>query len=366
MVLDFISQISDFFSDISSLPVMSYTFLNNTIFNYIIALIVFFISLTVLRTVKYVLIRYLKKLCRKTKNDIDDMILKAIENVFRSPLYAFLSIYIAVSVLMIPEAVHTYLYYILVVVGTYYGVKFVATFIDYGTRKFIESNEKEKVDDSTIKLLNNLAKAFLWLIAALLILSNLGYNITTLVAGLGVGGIAIAFALQNILADIFASFSIHFDKPFKTGDFIIIGDDMGTVKKIGIKSTRITTLEGDELVVSNRDLTETRVHNYKRMRKRRVQFNINVDPSTPVKKLKKIPKIIEGIISKEKLVNFDRAHFKEFGDFSIIFQVVYYLGSSDYNKYMDVQQDINLKIKKAFDKERIKIAYPMQKLLLKK
>jgi small-conductance mechanosensitive channel len=168
------------------------------------------------------------------------------------------------------------------------------------------------------------------------------------------------------LADIFASFSIHFDKPFKVGDFIIIGNDMGTVKKIGIKSTRITTLEGDELVVSNRDLTETRVHNYKRMRKRRVSFELGVEYSTPVKKLKKIPKIVEGIIKGIDLLEFDRAHFKNFGDFSLNFEVVYYLKSKDYNVYMDKQQEINLKIKEKFDKERIKIAFPTQQIFLKR
>lgn len=366
MVLEIMSQISKFFTDISNLPIMSYTFLNNTVFSYLIAVIVFFISLTVLRTIKYVIIRYLKMLCKKTKNDIDDMLMEAVGKVFRPPFYAFLSFYIAVITLTIPEVVHTYLYYFLMIIGTYYGIKFVATFIDYGTRKYMEKSEEGKVDGSTIKLLNNLVKAFLWLIATLLILSNLGYNITTLIAGLGVGGIAIAFALQNILADVFASFSIHFDKPFKTGDFIVTGNDMGTVKKIGIKSTRLTTLEGDELVVSNRELTEARVHNYKRMKKRRVQFNFDVDSSTSVKKLKKIPKMIEKIISDIDLLEFDRAHFKKFGDFSLIFEVVYYLNSKDYNVYMDKQQEINLKIKERFDKERIKMAFPTQQILLKR
>ena len=366
MVLEIISQISQFFSNVSSMPVMSYTIFSNTIFSYIIALIIFFITLTILRTVKYIIARYLKRLSKKTKSDIDDMLLRAVENVFRPLLYAFLSFYVAVRTLMIPEIVHTYLYYLLVVIGTFYGIRFVATFIDYGTKKYIENNEKEKADESTIKLLNNLAKAFLWLVAALLILSNLGYNITTLVAGLGVGGIAVAFALQNILADIFASFSIHFDKPFKTGDFIVIGNDMGTVKKIGIKSTRLTALGGEELVVSNRDLTEARVHNYKRMNKRRIQFEIGVDPSTPNKKLKKIPKMIEQIINSIDLLEFDRAHFKKFGDFTLIFEIVYHIKSKDYNVFMDKQQEINLKINEKFGKEKISMPFPSQRIFLKR
>ncbi len=365
MALDF----SQTFAQVSGLPIMKYTFWNNTAFDYLIALVIFLVALAILRIFKYVIIKKLKKLAKKTKNDLDDMVMEAIEKVFVPPFYAFVSFYVAIQFLVLTEAVQLYLYYFLVFIGTFYGIKFLATFIDYFTRKTIEKQEKEekkKIDTSAIKLLSSFAKAFLWIIAALLILSNLGYNINTLIAGLGIGGLAIAFALQNVLSDIFASFSIYFDKPFETGDFIIIGDDAGTVKKIGIKSTRITTLKGDELVVSNRELTETRVHNYKKMKKRRISFEIGVEYATPVKKLKKIPKIIVDIINGIELLELDRVHFKEFGDFALKFEVVYYINSKDYAKYMDKQQEINLKIKEAFEKEKIGIAFPTQTVFLKK
>lgn len=364
MVLDFVSETIGFFAEISNLPLMGYTFLNNTLFSYIVALMIFLVSLAVLRFFKHVIIRYLKTLCGKTKSDIDDMFIEATQKVFRPLFYITVSLYIALGSLFIPQNFQTYLYYFLMIVGTFYGIKFVSTLVDYGTRKYLEGTKSER-DENKMNLMSNLAKAFLWLVAVLLILSNLGYDITTLVAGLGVGGIAIAFALQNILSDVFASFSIYFDKPFKVGDFIIIGDDLGVVKKIGIQSTRLTTLEGDELVLSNKQMIETRVHNYKKMRKRRVAFEVKVDPKTSVKKLKKIPKIMERIISKLGKVKFDRSHFKKFGDFGIVFETVYYIDSSDYNVYMDIQQDINLKTKQTFEKEGIKIAYPMQKLFLK-
>jgi len=197
-------------------------------------------------------------------------------------------------------------------------------------------------------------------------LSNFGYNISTLIAGLGIGGVAIALALQNILTDIFASFSIYFDKPFQTGDFIIVGNDLGVVKKIGIKTTRLQTLQGEELVISNKELTETRIHNYKKMQKRRIVFNFGLTYDTSSAKLKKVLQILKGIIDKIEIAELDRVHFNKFGDFSLNFEVVYYLASSDYNEYMDTQQAINLAIKEKFEKDGIKFAYPTQTVFVNK
>ncbi len=357
------------FSEIASIPALKYTIFNNTVLNYITAFVVFLIVLAVLRVFKHKIFKRLKKAAKKTKNEIDDLLMEAVEKVFKPPFYAIVSFLIAIKLLNIPDYVHTYIYCATILVGTYYGIKFIATFIDYGTRKFIEKQEKEgkrKIDTSAINLLNRFAKAVLWIIAVILVLSNLGYDVTTLIAGLGIGGIAVAFALQNILGDIFASFSIYFDKPFETGDFIIVGNDMGTVEKIGIKSTRIRTLQGEELVISNKELTESRIHNFKKMKKRRVVFTFGVEYSTPTKKLKKIPKIIEDIIGKIDAAELDRVHFKEFGDFSLNFEVVYYVNTSDYKTYMDIQQEINLKIKEKFEKEGIEMAFPTQTIFLKK
>jgi hypothetical protein len=175
-----------------------------------------------------------------------------------------------------------------------------------------------------------------------------------------------AFALQNILSDLFSSFSIYFDKPFVEGDFIIIGNDMGIVKKIGIKSTRIQTLQGQELVVSNKELTSTRINNYKKMSKRRAIFNFGVEYSTSKKKLEKIPTIVKKIINNIELASLDRAHFKSFGDSSLDFEVVYYVDSSDYAKYMDIQQEINLALVLAFEKEKINFAFPSRTIYMAK
>jgi small-conductance mechanosensitive channel len=241
--------------------------------------------------------------------------------------------------------------------------------IDYGFKKLMKKKEKEddgRFNPNIIIIFRKISKIALWAVAFLVLLQNLGYDITALIAGLGIGGIAIAFALQNILSDIFSSFTIYFDKPFEVGDFIIIGKDMGTVKTIGIKSTRIQTLQGQELIVSNRELTGTRINNYKKMEKRRVVFSFGVVYGTSTEKLKKMPETIKNIIDNTELAELDRVHFIEFGEFSLKFEVVYFLSSSDYNKYMDTQQNINLKIKEQFEKEGIEFAFPTQTVFLNK
>ena len=342
---------------------------NNTWQVVLTAVIAFFISFFVLKLFKFYVIKKLEKLSKKTRTDLDDLIVSLLDKVGWS-FYVIVSLYIALNFLTLPVIVVKIVYYLLLVVLVYYAIKILQGFIDYFTHQIIikrQVEEKKKnIDTSLIDLLNKAAKATLWVVAILLTLHNFGYNISALIAGLGIGGIAIAFALQNVLSDIFASFSIYFDKPFQTGDFIVVGDDMGVVERIGIKSTRLRTLQGEELVISNKELTESRVHNYKKMRKRRVVFKFGVTYETPLAKLKKIPGIVKDIINKIPLAEVDRVHFHEFGDFSLVFEVVYYIKSSDYNTYMDIQQDINLKIMERFKKLGIEMAYPTQTIYLHK
>jgi small-conductance mechanosensitive channel len=193
-----------------------------------------------------------------------------------------------------------------------------------------------------------------------------GQDVTSIVASFGVIGIVLAFGLQHILSDVFASFSIFFDKPFHVGDFIIVGDNLGVVKKVGIQSTRIQSLWGQEVVIPNQELTSTQINNYKKMEQRRVQFDFGIVYDTSSEKIEKVLDITKEIISNIEIVKLDRVHFKEYGDFSLNFEVVYYIDSPDYNKYMDIQQEINIKLKKRFEKEKIQFAYPTQTIMLSK
>lgn len=219
------------------------------------------------------------------------------------------------------------------------------------------SNTRNETAIFGIKLI---AKILLWAIAILMVLSNWGVNISALAASMGIGGIAIALAAQNILSDLFSSFSIYLDKPFEIGDYIVIGADRGTVQKIGLKTTRIQTLQGEELVVSNQELTTTRVQNFKKMTERRINFSVGVTYDTPTEKLKKIPEILEKIISSESKARFDRVHFASFDDWALRFDAVYYVLSQDYAEYMDMQQVMNFSIKEAFESESIEMAFPTQ------
>ncbi len=210
-----------------------------------------------------------------------------------------------------------------------------------------------------------IGRILLWGFVLLVALANLGVDVTALVAGLGVGGIAVALAVQNVLGDLFASFSIVLDKPFVIGDFIIVGDLMGTVEHVGLKTTRIRSLSGEQLVFSNTDLLKSRIRNYKRMYERRVVFSLGVVYQTPYDHLEKIPQMIRQIIEGREMVRFDRAHFRDYGAHSLNFEIVYWILSPDYNIYMDIQQAVNLQIYQRFEEEGIEFAYPTQTLYLR-
>lgn len=211
-------------------------------------------------------------------------------------------------------------------------------------------------------ILSFVAELILWIILALMMLDNLGFNITTLVASLGIGGIAVALAVQNILGDLFASLSIALDKPFVAGDFIVIDNMMGTVKHVGLKTTRIQSLSGEELVFSNADLLKSRIRNYKRMAERRIVFQIGVVFDTSPEKLRKTSEILREVVQSQPNVRFDRAHFKSIGASSLDFEVVYYVLDPDYTHYMDTQQTINLTLMERFADAHIEFAFPTQTL----
>ena len=248
-----------------------------------------------------------------------------------------------------------------------YIIDGVATYLITNSNKF-ETNKKKSQVKNAVSLIKFIARSIIWSIALLLCVENIGIDITALVAGLGIGGIAIALAAQNILSDLFASLAIVLDKPFEIDDYIVVGDISGTVEQIGIKTTRIRALSGEELVCSNADLLGSRVRNYKRMKERRAIFELGVVYQTPHNLLTKIPEIIEKIIESAEFARFDRANFKSFGDSSLLFEIVFYVSApgNDYNEYMKVQQGINYEIFKKFEELKIDFAYPTQTLHISK
>lgn len=245
----------------------------------------------------------------------------------------------------------------------------IALWANYGIylwrNLYIEARrETDAASATTVGILGFILRLLLWTLIILLILDNLGINITTLVAGLGVGGVAVALALQNILGDIFASLSIALDKPFMIGDFLVIDEHVGTVEYIGLKTTRLRSLSGEQIIFANNDLLKSRIRNYKRMYERRVVFHFGVIYQTSADKLERIPGMIRSIIEAQQEVRFDRAHFQKYGDSSLDFEVVYYVKGPDYNLYMDIQQAINLAMFRQFTIEKIEFAYPTRTVFM--
>ncbi len=341
-----------------------YELWGNTLDEYLLTLAVFIGCVIIFKIFQSIIIHRLKKLVKKTKTDIDDTLLEIVQSL-RPKFYFLISFYIALNFLIVHHIIQKTIEVILIIWIIYQIIKAVQILIEFIAQKNTDE-ESEGETKAAINLISKLASIALWALGLLLVLSNLGVNITSLIAGLGIGGIAVALALQNILSDLFSSFAIYFDKPFTIGDFIIVGDKMGEVEKIGIKTTRIKSIQGEELIISNQELTSAQIQNFKKMEERRIVLSLSVLYETPGAKLEKIPNLIQETIQSVTKTRFDRAHFKSFGDSALIFEAVYYVESGEYLDYMDTNQEIHFKLKNALDKEKIEFAYPTQTLYLNK
>lgn len=341
---------------------LNITFLQNSVKDWLIALGVMVVAFLILGLLKRILTSRLSTLAGKTKTYLDDDLVEALRRT--KGLFLFIaSLYLGSRYIELPPRGDT-------IIGS---LMVIALFIQAGLWASVILNrnldryrnrlmDEDPASVTSIGAIGFIGKLILWSIVLLLALDNLGINITALIAGLGVGGIAVALAVQNILGDLFAALSIVLDKPFSVGDFLIIDDYLGSVEHVGLKTTRIRSLSGEQLVFSNSDLLRSRLRNYGRMFERRVVFPIAVTYQTPREKLKMIPTILREAVEAQDKVRFDRAHFKEYGNFSLNFETVYYVSGPDYTLYMDIQQAINLHIHERFEQEAIEFAYPTQTL----
>jgi len=345
--------------------ILQLTFFQNTVLDYLTAFSIFLAGIFIVRIFKGIILRRLKTWTAKTAVTIDDFLIHNLE-MGVVPILYYGAFYFGVRSLTLSASVIKAINVLGAVLLTFFGIRFLVAIIDYSLQEYLLKKEDGASDEPTLKALRPVIKVLIWGFGVIFLLDNLGFEISTVVAGLGIGGVAVALAAQAVLADTFSYFAIMFDRPFEIGDFIIVGDYMGTVEHVGIKTTRIRSLGGEQLVFSNTDLTNSRVRNYKRMEKRRVLFNIGVTYQTSHEKLKEIPTVIRDIIENISDTVFDRAHFSSYGDFSLVFEVAYYVASGDYKKYRDIQQEINLKIKEEFEKRGIEFAYPTQTVYLNK
>lgn len=359
-----LEKLTQFLNNFLPPKIFQIEFWSNTAQDYLAATLVLVAFLILFKIFQSIVLLKLKRLAKKTKTDIDDAFVEIIRSV-RPPFYFFLAFYLAIKLLTINTWGQKIISAVLVVWAVYLVINAIQILINYVAAKGL-SKDEDKESKAAIQAVSLLSKIVLWSLGLLLILSNLGIDITSLIAGLGIGGIAIALALQNILGDLFSSFAIYFDKPFVVGDFIMIGDKKGTVEKIGIKTTRIRSVTGEEVIISNKELTSAQIQNFRRMIERRITFTLGVIYGTDIKKLEEIPAMIKEIVGSVKNVRLDRVHFTRFEDSALVFDIVYYVNSREYQDYMDAQQDINLKIKETFDKAKIEFAYPTQTVYLER
>lgn len=338
----------------------------NTLQDWLIALCIFLAVLTTLKIVHRLAVSKLTKLARITDNKFDDLLVDVFKQT-KMLILVVASAYVASNWITLRPPIESFWQKVIILILILQGGLWISAGINFAIRHTIQKRTEEDASSTTtISLLGFVARFVLWVIILLLILDNLGVNITGLVAGLGIGGIAVALAVQNILGDLFASLSIVLDKPFVIGDFVVVDSLSGTIEHIGLKTTRVRSLGGEQLIFSNNDLLKSRVRNYKRMSERRIVFGFGVVYQTSLEQLQAIKEIVSDIIQKEEKARFDRVHFKEYGDFSLNFEVVYFVTDPDYNVYMDVQEKINLEIFRRLSEEGIEFAYPTQTLFVQK
>lgn len=344
-------------------PLLQTTVFQNTLGDYLQAFITFSGLVIALKAGKFFVLRYLGKLSARTSTDLDDFLVSLIAGV-GYPVFVTVALYIATLPLNMAQSVGLLIRGLMVTVVTIRVILLAQETVKYAIRKFYL--KRLQTDNPSAELIVSsimgIAKWVIWVLGIIFLLDNLGVNISTFVAGIGIGGVAVALASQTVLGDAFSAFSIFLDRPFEIGDFVIVDDLMGTVENIGIKTTRVRSLGGEQLIFSNSDLTKSRIKNYKRMQTRRIVFKFGVVYGLGVEQVKSIPVTVRKIFDNMKDVRLDRVHFQSFGDFALMFEVVYFVNSPDYNVYMDKQQEINWGLMESLKNDGIDFAYPTQTL----
>jgi small-conductance mechanosensitive channel len=344
-------------------PLFAYSFLNNPVSNWLLALGMYGVVLLALTLVKRVLFKRLVSWCKSQSGWIK--LLAGFVNGIKPWVFQSLALSIASLFLTMPAWLEKFIHALPVL-----AVLAQLAFWGRPLINFITHGYFSRVDDERMRLeaqtvfnpLKFVVLVLLWGVLGLIGLKTLGFDITALVAGLGIGGVAVALAVQNVLGDLFAALSIAIDKPFVIGDFVVVGEYKGTIENIGLKTTRIRSLGGEQIIVSNSDLLSSRIRNFKRLTERRVVFNFGVLYDTTPEQLKAIPAMVISAIDKAQsagaTTRFDRAHFYRFGESALEFEAVYFVCSTEYNVCMDVQQAVNLDLFNTFKQAGIGFAFP--------
>jgi small-conductance mechanosensitive channel len=338
---------------------MNFVVFNNTTAAWLTAVgIALGVTLALYLTKKLV-IHHLRRLAERTETKLDDIAVDALQATRLLPI-AVIGLFFGSKVLALPPAAQLFATRAAIVAGLIQAALWGNSALRAWLADYYQNRANDPGRATSAAAVGFIARMVLWVVILLMILDNLGVNITTLVASLGIGGIAVALAVQNILGDLFASLSIVLDKPFVLGDFIIVDKYLGSVEYVGLKTTRLRSLGGEQLVFSNADLLKSRLQNMTRMTRRRVVFSVAVTYDTPTTKLRAIPPMLTELVKSQDTVTFDRAHFSSVGPSSMNFEVVYWVESADYNKFMDIQQAIYLNMIDRLADLKVELAFPTQ------
>ena len=342
---------------------MDLVFLDNTVLTWLTAFGVALAVILSLYLVKKLVVHRLGILAARTDTKLDDIAVAALQAT-RSLVILVMGLYAGSTVLALPVSVDLFATRFAIVTGLLQAAIWGNTALRAWLSAYYGNTGTDPARATSAAAVGFIARMVLWIVILLMILDNLGVNITTLVASLGIGGIAVALAVQNILGDLFASLSIVLDKPFVIGDFVIVDKYLGTIEYVGLKTTRIRSLGGEQLVFSNADLLKSRLQNMTRMSRRRVVFGIGVTLDTPTAKLRAIPPMLTEVVKARDEVTFDRAHFSGIGPSAYNFEVVYWVESADYVRFMDIQQEVYLQLLDRLAEMDARIALPAQTLHL--
>lgn len=333
----------------------------NSILSYllfVLSLVIGYFALSFLRTIFQ---KYVKKITKNTnvKFRLLDLVAKRMV-----PILFCVIFYLSTRELVLAPELRDILDKAMLSFGVFLSAWLLSSGASMALGSLFEKHFHESKDASILNTLKVTVSVLIWILSLIVLFDNLGLNITSLVAGLGIGGVALAFAAQSILVDLFCWFTIVFDKPFVVGDYIIVGDKSGMVESIGVKTSRLRSLNGEQIILANSDLTKSRINNFKTLVERRVLFKLGVTYDTSSEDLKRIPELIKTLVEETEDTRFGRVHFVAYGAYSLDFEIVYFVLSSDYEVYLDRIQTVNLKIKSAFEAAHIDFAYPTQTLLV--
>lgn len=340
---------------------LQHVYLGNSVRSYLWALALFALLWAALKAFRAVVLLRLRRLAQTTETTLDDFLIRAVESAVM-PVLNYGAFYVAINSLALSERVGKALYAVSSVYLVFYTVRLALAAVRHSLEQQLLKRPNGRERMGQLKGMMVVIGGALWALGVVFVLGNLGYDITAVVTGLGIGGIAIALAAQNILGDLFNYFVIFFDRPFEVGDNIQIDDKRGVVEQIGIKTTRIRSVTGEELIIANTNLTSSRIHNFRRLEDRRATQVLGVTYGTPADKLRAIPEIARRAVGTQAKAAFERCHFRAYGPSSLDFELVYLVKDPEAACFFATQHGVNLALYEAFAQEGIEFAFPTQTL----